>query len=520
MMDTHENDIFDNEQGTEHIPVPAQEEIPAEPVDQVEEEPVQAYQQPPQQQYYHNAGTGRKESPFADSPYVMNHQNQNYANQGSYTNVPPVPPKPQKVKKHSSGKVWKGILAAVLAVAVIGGSCGLTAALVNSRWEKETAKMETSFNQKINDLQKQVQSNANSSVIVGDNVSTQNGLTPSQVYAMNVNSVVAISNQATTNVYGQTVETASSGSGFIISEDGYVVSNYHVVEGASSLTVITFDGTEYPAQLIGYDASNDISLLKVEASGLDPVTIGSSDELIVGDQVVAIGNPLGELTSTLTVGYISAKDRTINTDGTYGINMMQTDAAINSGNSGGPLFNMEGEVIGITTAKYSGSSGSGASIEGIGFAIPMDDVYSMLEDLRDHGYVTGAYLGVTVQSLDASTAALYSLPTGSLVSTVEEDSCAAKAGIRPQDIITGLGGYEVSGNSDLLLALRKFKAGDTTTIDIFRGGQELELTITLDEKPAPVAEEPQQTQPAETQPSDNSQTGGFPGFFPFFGFGG
>ena len=149
---------------------------------------------------------------------------------------------------------------------------------------------------------------------------SQDGLSPSQVYAMNVNSVVAISNQSTTNVWGQISETAASGTGFIISADGYILSNYHVVEGAKRLTVITYMGDEYEARLVGFDQMNDVAVLKVEASGLDPVAIGSSDDLIVGDQVVAIGNPLGELTSSLTVGYISAKDRTINTDGNL-INM-------------------------------------------------------------------------------------------------------------------------------------------------------------------------------------------------------
>ena len=203
-----------------------------------------------------------------------------------------------------------------------------------------------------------------------------------------------------------------------------------------------------------------------------------------------MGNPLGELTSTLTVGYISAKDRTINTDGTYNINMMQTDAAINSGNSGGPLFNMKGEVIGITTAKYSGSSGSGASIEGIGFAIPVDDVKGILVDLREYGYVKGAYLGVSVISMDPAVAEAYGLPSGSKVSLVESGSCAEKAGIQVGDIIIGMGGQEVAGNSDLLAILRKFAPGNTTTITVFRGGQEIELSITLDEKPRETTQAP------------------------------
>ena len=355
--------------------------------------------------------------------------------------------------------------------------------------------------------------------ISGSPMSSVGGMSPSQVYAMNVNSVVAISNQSTTNVWGQVSETASSGTGFIISADGYILSNYHVVEGAKKLTVITYMGDEYEARLVGYDQMNDVSILKIEATNLEPVTIGSSDDLIVGDQVVAIGNPLGELTSSLTVGYISAKDRTINTDGNL-INMMQTDAAINPGNSGGPLFNMKGEVIGITTAKYSGSTGSGASIEGIGFAIPINDVMAMTEDLIAHGYLTNqAYLGVSVMDLDGTTASMYSLPMGSYVQSVVEGSCAEKAGIQPKDIIIRVGGYAVEGNSTLQSALRKFKAGETTTITVYRAGAELELTITFDERPQDpdAAQQPQEPQQSGEMPNSGSYEDWYNYFFPFFG---
>jgi serine protease Do len=225
------------------------------------------------------------------------------------------------------------------------------------------------------------------------------GLTPGQVYAQNKKSVVAISCSAKVNQYGQIGTVTSSGSGFVLTEDGYVITNYHVIEGAEIVNVITYDGTEYRAMVKGYDANNDLAVLKVDVEGLPAAKIGSSNDLIIGDMVVAIGNPLGELTSTQTVGYISGKDRDVSTDGTL-INMLQTDAAINPGNSGGPLFNMKGEVIGITTAKYSGTTSSGATIEGIGFAIPIDDVTKMIADIMAYGYVTGAYLGVSVADID------------------------------------------------------------------------------------------------------------------------
>ena len=477
-----------------------QERPEAEQGAPVQAEPAQ--EQP--RQYYNNAGVGRKESPYADSPYLF---------EPPHTYADRKPARKKKEKKQGGHKVLKNIVAAVLVIALVGGGCFATAFAVNNYWADKTGRMEAELEQKINDLMDRVEQAERDNaptVIVGDSVSAVDGLTPSQVYAMNVNSVVAISNRGvTTNIYGQQTQTAASGSGFIISEDGYVVTNYHVVEGAQKLTVITYDGNEYVAVLVGYDQSNDVALLKVDATGLDPAALGSSEDLIVGDQVVAVGNPLGELTSTLTVGYISAKDRTINTDGTYNINMMQTDAAINSGNSGGPLFNMKGEVIGITTAKYSGSSGSGASIEGIGFAIPVDDVKSILDDLREYGYVKGAYLGVSVISMDPAVAEAYGLPAGSKVSLVESGSCAEAAGIQVGDIIIGMGGQEVAGNSDLLSILRKFTPGDTTTVTVFRGGQEIELSITLGEKPAPQQEQTQPTEPAA--PTVPSGTEGMPG---------
>ena len=358
-------------------------------------------------------------------------------------------------------------------------------------------------------LQQQIDS-AEQNSQTGTSITPEGMKTPGQVYAQNVQAVVAISNQSlTTNIYGQVSETASSGSGFIISQDGYVISNYHVVEGATKLSVITSDSKEYDAELVGYDKSNDISVLKIEAENLPFVKLGSSDTLAVGDQVVAIGNPLGELTSTLTVGYISAKDRAVNTDGSY-MNMLQTDAAINSGNSGGPLFNMNGEVIGITTAKYSGTSNSGATIEGIGFAIPMDDVADMIEDLVNLGYVTGAYLGVMVRDMDSSVAEAYGLPLGVYVAEVTAGSCAEAAGVKAKDIIVNLGGYDITSMSELSRALRKLKAGETTTISVYRGGTQEHMEITLDEKP-------QDNQTAEPETQAPSVTPGVGGFEDWFG---
>jgi serine protease Do len=391
--------------------------------------------------------------------------------------LPPVPPKVKKDRK-----VLKTIIAIAAVVALVAAGCGITAASVNYSWQKDmvaTIRAMNGLKDKINDLQEQIHDNSftgNGNSISG--TATSDGLTPGQVYAQNRKSVVAISNQVTTNIWGQVSKTASSGSGFILSEDGYIVTNYHVVEGASKLTVILSDGTEYTAKLIGYEDRNDVALLKVDATGLPAVKIGSSNDLIVGDQVVAIGNPLGQLTNTLTVGYISAKDRNVTTDGSI-INMLQTDAAINPGNSGGPLFNMKGEVIGITTAKYSGITSSGASIEGIGFAVPTDDVMGMLGELMEYGFISAPYIGIIIdQRADG---------IGVYISSIEKGTPAATAGLRAGDILVGLGEYEVKSVSDLDKVLRNFKAGDTTSIYVYRNRQVLELTITLAEKNQPAA---------------------------------
>ncbi|MGN1000295.1 MAG: S1C family serine protease [Faecousia sp.] len=428
------------------------------------------------------ARPSRKVSPFEDSPYVMNHQ---AASQNEYAQSQPY--EPAKPPKKKSG-VLKTVVASVLVVALVAAGCAITGISVNSYWEDRNGQMEEQLNKlntRLEQMQQQMESNSftgNGNSISGTPNTSADGLTPAQVYAQNVKCVVAINNEVTTNIFGQVSQTASSGSGFILSEDGYIVSNYHVVEGASKLTVILYDGTEYEAKLVGYDDTNDVSLLKIEASGLPYATIGSSDDLIVGDQVVAIGNPLGELTSTLTVGYVSAKDRDVSTDGTV-INMLQTDAAINPGNSGGPLFNMKGEVVGITTAKYSGTTSSGASIEGIGFAIPIDDVVGKITDLKELGYITGAYLGVEILNLDTSTMETLGMPAGAYVRNVTDGYCAKKAGLRSMDVIIDLGGYSVESLNDLSRALQKFKAGDATTITVWRAGTEMTFDITLDEKP-------------------------------------
>ena len=421
------------------------------------------------------------------------HPNQNFEpspqpNQYAYTPgyQAPKPPKPKK--SGLGGKIIALGLVCGLAGSLLGG--GIVATVMHL--QKEDAPEQPIIQEAVPETEEE-QTPATEAV-TPSTVTNTGALTPAQVYEQNVASVVGISNEITsTNVFGQVSATASTGSGFIISENGYIITNYHVVSGAQSLKVSLHDGTIYPAELIGYEATNDVALLKIDATGLDAVTVGDSDTLGVGDCVAAIGNPLGELTYTMTVGYISAMDREINTDGTP-INMLQTDAAINSGNSGGPLFDMNGNVVGITTAKYSGTTGSGTVIEGIGFAIPINDVMKLIPDLQEYGYVTGqAYLGITVRDLDASTAELYSLPLGAYVLSVEEGSCSSEAGLVSGDIIIGIEDITVESYTDLVATLKNFSAGDTVTLTIYRAGQTLDLTVTLDEKV--------QTQQTTTTPS-------------------
>ena len=396
-----------------------------------------------------------------------------------------------RVKRARTGGCMLGWIALVVVIALV--SSLVTALVLDSRWQKRMDSMRLAMQEKNAALQDQI-SDIHIQASVAYTAAPGELMTPGQVYAQNVDAVVAISSTRQKTVYGQSGVYKSMGSGFILSPDGYVVSNYHVVENAETIEVLTADGGSYEASLVGYDETNDISLLKVDGVNLPYVTLGSSTKLMVGDQVAAIGNPLGELTSSMTVGYVSGKDRIITTDGPT-INMIQTDAAINSGNSGGPLFNMKGEVVGITTAKFSGLSQSGVSIEGIGFAIPMDDVIGMIESLRELGYVPEAYLGVMVLDVPAAEQA-YGLPAGAYVDEVTAGCAAEEAGILAHDIIIDLGGYPVTSVEELTRTLRKFEPDQTVSVTVYRAGKQVTLQVTLDEKPRDIVA----AQPAQRYP--------------------
>lgn len=440
------------------------------------EEAVPAAEMPAQEQPAENApqenadapgesAPQKPDSPYADSPYESFYD--------THT-------RPAGAHKRKRKLKFPRFLGTVACVAV---GCLVTGLLVSARVRSDADAQTTYLSERISSLERQLSTLESTSGDLSTPLPAGEVLTPAQVYARNVNSVVGITCDATATVSGQTLRRTVTGSGFVISEDGFVVTNYHVIENAKKITVNTQNGQSYEASLIGRDNSADMALIKIEAEGLSPVTLGSSKDLAVGDMVVAIGNPLSALEATQTVGYISGKNREVSTDSNV-VNMLQTDAAINSGNSGGPLFNMRGEVVGITTAKYSGTTNSGASIEGLSFAIPIDDLKKSIEDLQTQGYVNSAYLGI--RGMDVETAAVdtYGLPKGAYVESVEPDSCAAEAGIQAKDIIVALGSEPVTSFNALARCLRAYQAGDETTVRVYRSGKELELPITLSQRPA------------------------------------
>ena len=336
-------------------------------------------------------------------------------------------------------------------------------------------------------------------------VDGKNAMSDAEVYAANVNSVVSINVTGTsgTNFFGQAVQTASAGSGFILTKDGYIVTNYHVVKDGETVKVTLYSGDEYEAKYVGGDEDYDIAVIKVEAADLQPVTLGDSGSLNVGDHVLAIGNPLGELTFSMSGGMVSCVNRAINVDGTP-FNMIQTDASINPGNSGGPLFNQYGEVVGIVSAKYS-STGS-ESVEGLGFAIPINDVSAMIQDIMTNGYITNKpYLGITGGSMTAQMAAQYryDVTEGVFVYSVEEGSAAAQAGLKMGDVILKVDDHEIDTMEDLTVVKKQYSAGDTATLTIYREGQETTVELTWGAVPAD-----QQTDQSQDNSQSNTQNGG------------
>ena len=448
---------------------------------------------------------------------------------GGYVDPEPVMPntplstggmKPPRRKKNGAAKV----VALVLACTLAGGSAGVGGAYLYQRFSPQPAPMAPDHSTTLYEGDRpQVETILNSN--------SGQPMSPEQLYAANLASCVGITVNTTQNIWGQTTTSAASGSGFVLSQDGYIATNYHVIEeaaeddtGSVTIEVSFANGDKYDAKLIGGEKDNDVAVVKIDADDLTPVTLGDSSKLVVGEKVYAIGNPLGELTYSLTDGLISALDRLITTTSTdqngrqvsTTLNVFQTNCAINPGNSGGPLFDSYGNVIGITTAKYTQSS-SGVTAEGLGFVLPINDVKAILSDLIAHGYVTGKpYLGIQVSNV-SSEAQRYGISAGAAVSYVAEGSCAQKAGLQVNDIIIAIDNTAIDSSSALTAALSTgYKAGDTATLTVIRNQQERKLTITFDEKNAQTeANNPLQQNGQPQQPSQGGQDNGYYYQWPF-----
>ena len=412
-----------------------------------------------------------------------------YQPSGSSVSPEERPRKKQSFFKSTAAKV----IAIVLACAIIGTGCGFGGAALYRSSTRQTVTLQQSDRAPVTVSVKQVDG--------------QTKMEPAEVYASTVNSVVSINTTATagTNIFGQTVETASAGSGFIISSDGYIVTNYHVVKGATSVKVTLYSGDTYDATVIGGDSDYDVAVIKINASGLPAVTLGNSADVNVGDTVLAIGNPLGELTFSMSQGIVSCCDRAINVDGTP-FNMIQVDASINPGNSGGPLVNLYGEVVGIVSAKYS--SYSNTTVEGLGFAIPISDVRAIITDIIENGQVTGkAYLAIKAGTMTEQMAAQYDIDIteGVFVYSTESGGAGEKAGLQLGDVITKLNDTAITSMTDLTMAKKSYKAGDTVTLTVYRSGEYITLDLTFDQQPQTTGEDTEQdTQQTPQQGSDYS----------------
>ena len=391
------------------------------------------------------------------------------------------PPKPKKKKKFNGGRVARSAVALVLAAAMgfaggfVGAKYGGSGKVVIQQAAPSAASDSSTGS-----------SGADSTITAAS--SSGSSLTTEQVADMVSPSVVVITTEQVVysqwSWYGQSQVESGAGIGVIISSDGYILTCAHVVDGASTITV-TIDDKDYAATLVGEDTTSDVAVIKIDATGLTPATVGDSDSLKVGQSVMAVGNPLGELGGTVTGGMISALNRSVTIQGTSSTNTMsliQMDASVSPGNSGGGLFNMNGELIGIVNAKSSSSDA-----EGLGFAIPINDAIEVAQQLLENGYVTGRpYLGITYLGVeDAQTAAQLGVNAyGVYVVEVVKGGPAERAGLQSGDRIVSIDGTEIASKDDLGTLMQKHAAGDTLNITIARNGQMQTVSVTLGEKTA------------------------------------
>ena len=292
------------------------------------------------------------------------------------------------------------------------------------------------------------------------------------IYSSVIDSVVSISSMTSSGT--------SSGTGIIMSSDGYVITNHHVITGALVISVLTNDNQEFEAALVGSDEMSDLAVLKIDARGLQAAEFGDSSKLRVGDSVVAIGDPLGvQLRGTMTNGIISAINRDL-TVGDRTMTLIQTNAALNNGNSGGPLINCYGQVIGINTVKMSSYYTATASVEGLGFAIPISVAKPIIDELIENGYVAGRpAIGISGDSLPSYYRTYYRLPDGVYVTSVNEGSDAKAKGIREGDIVTAINGEKICSIDELNTVKNQYAAGDEVTLTVYRSGTYYEVTVTL-----------------------------------------
>ena len=401
---------------------------------------------------------------------------------GATPPVHPVQPQdaqpPKKKKKFNGKRVARSAVALVLAAAMgfAGGFVGAKFGGSGKVVIQQVAPSSTAGSA----------SGSDSSITAAS--STGTGLNTEQVADLVSPSVVVITTEQVVysqwSWYGQNQVESGAGSGVIISSDGYILTCAHVVDGASTITV-TIGDKDYTATLVGEDTTSDIAVIKIDADGLTPATVGNSDSLKVGQSVMAVGNPLGELGGTVTGGMISALNRSVTIQGSSSVNTMsliQMDASVSPGNSGGGLFNMNGELVGIVNAKSSSSDA-----EGLGFAIPINDAIKVAQELLENGYVTGRpYLGITYLAVtDAQTASQLGVNAyGVYVVEVVKGGPAEKAGLQAGDRIVSVDGTEIASKDDLGTLMQKHAAGDTLSITIARDGQMQTVNVTLGEKTA------------------------------------
>ena len=401
---------------------------------------------------------------------------------GATPPVHPVQPQdaqpPKKKKKFNGKRVARSAVALVLAAAMgfAGGFVGAKFGGSGKVVIQQVAPSSTADSAPGSDSSITAASSSGSS------------LTTEQVADLVSPSVVVITTEQVVysqwSWYGQNQVESGAGSGVIISSDGYILTCAHVVDGASTITV-TIGDKDYTATLVGEDTTSDIAVIKIDADGLTPATVGNSDNLKVGESVMAVGNPLGELGGTVTGGMISALNRSVTIQGSSSVNTMsliQMDASVSPGNSGGGLFNMNGELVGIVNAKSSSSDA-----EGLGFAIPINDAIKVAQELLENGYVTGRpYLGITYLAVtDAQTASQLGVNAyGVYVVEVVKGGPAEKAGLQAGDRIVSVDGTEIASKDDLGTLMQKHAAGDTLSITIAREGQMQTVNVTLGEKTA------------------------------------